>query len=125
MSNNLKIADLSNLTYKVIYDSTLTSTAIVDVTQGSGYLYSIAVANTDSNDAGTLKICLSATSVTVGGNNGTPPDIEIGITADTTTKIQIPGWVAFSKLSLWQATGPQDAANTSSSTAFAVYLVTS
>ena len=125
MSNNLKIADLSNLTYKVVYDSTLTSTAIVDVTQGSGYLYSIAVANTDANDAGTLKICLSATSVTVGGNSGTPPDIEVKVTANTTTKIQIPGGVAFSKLSLWQTTHPADDSTTSSSTAFAVYLVTS
>ena len=122
MSSNLKTADLANLTYSIIYDSTLDATPVVDVTQNTGYLYGIVVANTDANDAGCLKICLSATTVTVGGNSGTAPDIRIKVPANTTTRIMIPGGIAFSKLSFWQTTSPADDSTTSSSSTFAVYL---
>jgi len=127
MSNQLKtvVFDGSVLTYKTIYDSTLDATPIIDVTQESGYLYSITCANTDSGDAGYLKISLSATSVTVGGNSPTDPDIMISVPASTTVRIVIPGGVAFTKLSLWQTTSNESAGATSTSTAFAVYLTTS
>ena len=122
MSTNLKTADVASLTYKIIYDSTLTNTANIDVTQQSGYLYDIAIENTDAGDAGVLKICLNSSDPVVGT---TVPDIYISVAASTTIRIAIPGGVPFSKLSMWQTTNPSTASTSSTSTAFAVWLTTS
>ena len=124
MSNNLKTVNLPNLTYKLIYDSTLDATPLIDVTQGSGYLYSFAVANTDAQDAGCFKLSLSATTVTVGGNTGTSPDIQVKVAASTTVRVTIPGGVPYTKLSCWQTTDPSLTSSTATSSAFAVYLTT-
>jgi len=125
MSNNLKIVNLPNLTYKLVYDSTLDATPLIDVTQGAGFLYSFVCVNSDVSDIGCLKICLSASTVTVGGNDGTTADIQIQVAASTTVRVAIPGGVAFTKLSLWQSTNPSAASAASTSSAFAVYLTTS
>lgn len=122
MSGNLKTVDVANLTYKIIYDSTLTNTAIVDVTQTSGYIYDIVVANTDAGDRGVLKICLTSSDPIVGT---TTPDIQLFVLPSTTIRVSIPGGVPFSKLSMWQTTDTAASATASASTAFAVWLTTS
>jgi hypothetical protein len=127
MSANLKTIrfDSDVLTYKVIYDSTLDATPNDDVTTEPGFLYSIVIANTNGTHAGVLKISLTATTVTLGAGSPTPPDIMISVPLSTTTRVTIPGGVAFTKLSFWQTTSTADAAATATSTAFAVTLVTS
>ena len=122
MSTNLKTVDVANLTYKVIYDSTLTNAAIIDVTQASGYLYDIAIENTDAGDRGVLKICLTSSEPVVGT---TTPDIQLFVLPSTTIRVVIPGGVPFSKLSMWQTTDTAASATASTSTAFAVWLTTS
>jgi len=75
MSANLKIAKFgkSVLPYRIITDTTLGATPVIDVTQAGGVLYSLkAVHNGSAGTASYVKLFLTSASVTLGT---TIPDI--------------------------------------------------
>ncbi len=123
MSSNLKVTSFKSdtLTYKIVSDTTLTSTVNTDVTTGSGTLYCIDVDNQHAANTAYLKISLTAANPVVGT---TVPDIQIRMGSSSAARVAIPGGVAFTKLSFWQTNSPTTAGTTSDATPVLVSMVT-
>ena len=113
MSANLKTANVDDsiLTYKIVSDSSLNETAIVDVTQGSGVLYEIEVDATAAQAHQYLKLKFQTTEVVVGT---TTPDIVLMCAAQKRTYFCLPGGVSYTGLTAWLVTAQGDSANTNS-----------
>ena len=116
MSANLKTADVvsSILTYKIVQDTSLNATAIVDVTQGSGTLYSIEVDATSAQAHQYLKLKFTTTEITVGTST---PDAVIMCAAGQRFMMNLPSGIPYTGLSAWLTTSEDDSATTNSENA--------
>jgi hypothetical protein len=123
MSSNLKVTAFKSdtLTYKIVSDTTLTSTVNTDVTTGSGVLHCFDVDNQHAGNTAYLKISLTAANPVPGT---TVPDIQMRVGSSTAIRVVIPGGVAFTKLSFWQTNSPTTAGTTSDATPVVVSMVT-
>lgn len=124
MSTYLKTANLDStiLSYKIVSDTRLDQTAIVDVTQGSGVLRTIEVDATATN-AGQhqyLKLKLTTTEIAVGT---TIPDVTIKCVAEKRFITEFPGGLPFTGLTAWLTSGEADGATTNSEAAAARYTI--
>jgi len=124
MSTYLKTANLDSsiLSYKIVEDIRLDQTAITDVTQSDGTLYSIEIDASAANQNQTqyLKLKLQTGDVTVGT---TPPDIMIECVAQQITTVNFPSGVAFTTLSAWLTSSNADAATTNTEAAAGRYTI--
>jgi hypothetical protein len=94
----LKIADFpaSVLPYKIIYESSLTNSPLVDVTGSSGTLYYVHVDNTGGVNNYSAKMWLSTASFTLGTSN---PEVMFKVPSGQSVECHFPGGIAFSALS--------------------------
>lgn len=113
MSAQLKTAklDRSVLQNKIIQDTQLGATAIVDVVQGAGTLYALEVDASSANVHQYLKIKLTTSEVTVGT---TEPDIVIMCASQKKFTHCIPAGLQFTSLSAWLTTSQAVTATTNS-----------
>ena len=101
MSSNLKIAKFNQgiLPYKIVTDSSLNATPIIDVTGSGGTLYDLTLdLSTGINNNYYLKLWLQTATVTVGGSSGTAPDIIIKADQDQIIRMNYPGGIPFTAL---------------------------
>ena len=124
MSANLKIASFSSsvLPYKIVNDTSITATPLIDVVQGSGSLRDITLdLSTGINHNYYLKLWLQSASVTVGT---TPPDIIIKADQDQIIRMAFPGGIPFSALSagLYDSSADNSAAMTTTSNSGSVNI---
>lgn len=124
MSAQLKTANLDStvLTYKIVEDTRLDQTAIVDVTQGSGVLRTIEVDATLANQGSNqhLKLKLTSTEVVVGT---TVPDIVIRCIGQKRFITEFPGGLPFTGLTAWLTSSEADNATTNTEAAAGRYTV--
>ena len=92
----------STLQHKIVYQSTVTQTADVDVLGSSGTLYSLDI---DNNHSATiyLKIYLSSDEYVAATSE---PDLMFRIPASTQKLVSMPGGLSFSQLTFWANDGP-------------------
>ncbi len=111
MSANLKTADVASsiLNYKIVQDTSLNATAIVDVTQGSGTLYSIEVDATAAQAHQYLKLKFTTTEVVVGTST---PDAVIMCASGQRFHLCLPAGIAYTGLSAWLTSSQADSATT-------------
>tara|TARA_R110000823_G_scaffold231341_1_gene358062 strand:- start:108 stop:500 length:393 start_codon:yes stop_codon:yes gene_type:complete len=118
MSTELKTANLAStiLTNKIVVDTKLDQTAVVDVTQGPGTLYAIEVDATATNAGGHqyLKLKLTTADVTVGQ---TIPDAMIRCVAQKRFVTCFPGGLPYTSLTAWLTSSEADNATTNSEAA--------
>ena len=107
MSTYLKIADLDTtvVSRKIVEDIRLDQTAIVDVTQGSGTLFTIEVDATATQTHQYLKLKFTTTDVTVGT---TVPDMMVMCAAAKRFVLEIPGGFSYTGLSAWLVSSEAD-----------------
>jgi hypothetical protein len=124
MSAQLKTANLdgSILSYKIVSDTRLDQTAIIDVTQGSGVLRSIEVdaTATNQNQHQYLKLKFTTSEVTVGT---TVPDMMIQCPAQKRFVTEFPGGLRFTSLSAWLVSSAGDSSDANTEAAAARYTV--
>jgi hypothetical protein len=124
MSAQLKTANLDSsiLANKIVVDTRLDQTAVVDVTQGSGTLYAIEVDATATN-AGQhqyLKLKLTTADVTVGQ---TIPDVVIRCVAEKRFVTCFPAGLPYTSLTAWLTSSEADSAATNSEAAATRYTI--
>jgi len=116
MSSELKTAnfDSSIIAYKIIEDIKLANVAVVDVTQGSGTLYTIEVDATGTQTHQYLKLKFTTSEVTVGT---TPPDFVVMCASNQRFVMNLPAGVPFTSLSAWLTSSQEDTATANSESA--------
>ena len=107
MSTELKTANLAStiLTNKIVVDTKLDQTAVVDVTQGPGTLYAIEVDATATNAGGHQYLKLKLTTA----------DVTVGTTKRFVTCF--PGGLPYTSLTAWLTSSEADNATTNSEAA--------
>tara|TARA_R110000824_G_scaffold26028_8_gene90048 strand:+ start:623 stop:1015 length:393 start_codon:yes stop_codon:yes gene_type:complete len=124
VSAQLKTANLDSkiLSYKIVEDTRLDQTAIVDVTQNSGVLRTIEVDATAANQGNNqhLKLKLTTTEVVVGT---TIPDIVIRCIAQKRFITEFPGGLPFTGLTAWLTSSEADNATTNTEAAAGRYTI--
>ena len=122
MSAQLKTAKLDSSVIKnrIIEDTQLGPTAIVDVVQGSGTLYAIEIDASAANVHQYRKLKLTTSDVTVGT---TEPDIVIMCAAQKKFTHCIPAGLSFTSLSAWLTTSQAVTATTNSENAAQRYTI--
>mgnify|MGYP003121541719 CR=1 FL=1 len=116
MSDQLKTANLdkTKLTYKIVEDTRLDQTAIIDVTQGAGTLRMIEVDATSATSHQYLKLKFVTSAVTVGT---TTPDMVIFVARQQRFVLSLPSGVSFTNLSAWLTSSQEDSAAANSEAA--------
>jgi len=116
MSTFLETANLDNsiLAYNIVEDTKLDGTAITDVTQSSGTLYSIEVDATGTQNHQYLKLKLTTSEITVGT---TTPDLVVMCASNQRFTLTLPSGVAFTSLSAWLTASQEDSATANSEAA--------
>jgi hypothetical protein len=96
----VKISELVGTagTYKIVNDSDSNATAEVNVTGGSGRIYSIRIKNDASSNASYVKFKLTTGTTTVGT---TEPDMMLIARASVDEKYIFPGGLPFDQLTFW------------------------
>ena len=87
----------TKLTYKLVEETASTTTALIDVTQDSGKIYSLSIENAASQTV-FVKLTLTEDTPVVGTTN---PEMMFGVAAAANVRWVMPDGVTFTKLSFW------------------------
>jgi len=99
--------ETDKLTYKMVAETASSTTALIDVTQDNGKIYSISIENAASQPV-YVKFTLTEDTPIVGT---THPEMMFGVANGANARWVMPDGITFTKLSLWST---QNAVNTDS-----------